>query len=352
MASSQRGEGAGGITFRAVDTSSDAAAASEAAQPQQQQVHVSVLSRILDLENLDLGPVPARPGSQAKADIFRGFNLAEGTFLPTRVFGGQLIGQGLVAASRTVDGNQPVHSLHCYFLRPGTPASPFVYVVDRTRDGTSFSTRTVNAQQRGEAIFRMTCSFHAPENVAFHHAVPMPTDVPTPEGLPTQGERLHRAGRNPRLPPDVRTALVARADTPFPLDFRQVVGNTAPGVTPSRTLAWFRSPTRLPDDPALHRCVAAYGSDLALLETALVPHRKPGQKGRLTRHMASIDHSMWFHAPFRADDWLLMEMESPAASGGTGLASGRLWDAARGVLVASVMQEGLIRPVSNAAAKL
>jgi acyl-CoA thioesterase II len=284
------GENADGVVFRAVDRTSEPGAAESA--PPEQQVGVSVLARILDLENTDVGPVPAPTGRHVKADIFRGFNLAEGTFLPTRVFGGQLIGQGLVAASRTVDSNQPVHSLHCYFLRPGTPKAPFVYVVDRTRDGKSFSTRTVTAQQKGEAIFRMTCSFHSPEKGSFTHAVPMPADVPTPEGLPTQGERLHKAGSNPRLPPDVRTALVHRADTPFPLDFRQVVGSSSSsggasvaGVGASRTLAWFRCPTRLPDDPALHRCVAAYGSDLALLETALVPHRKPGQKGRLTRHM-------------------------------------------------------------------
>ena len=297
------GEGAGGITFRAVDRTSEPAAASETAPPEQ-QVGVSVLARILDLENTDVGPVPARPGARL-ADIFRGFNLAEGTFLPTRVFGGQLIGQGLVAASRTVDAGQPVHSLHCYFLRPGTPLAPFVYVVDRTRDGTSFSTRTVTAQQRGEAIFKMTCSFHAPEKGSFAHAVPMPVDVPTPDGLPTQGERLHKAGSNPRLPPHVRTALVQRADTPFPLDFRQVVGSSsvvsATGVAASRTLAWFRSPTRLPDDPALHRCVAAYGSDLALLETTLVPHRKPGHKGRLTRHMVRCYRAPWCSLPPCAD---------------------------------------------------
>jgi acyl-CoA thioesterase II len=313
-------------------------------------VPIAVLVRILDLDTLDCGPVPSTSTSTQR-DIFRGSNLREGTFLPTRVFGGQLIGQALVAASRTVPASQPVHSLHCSFLRPGSPAAPFLYLVDRTRDGSSFATRQVTAQQHGEVVFRMTCSFHAPEARAFSHSVAMPADVPHPEDLPTQTSRLRQATSNPALPAHVKAALVQRAELPFPLDFRQVVRppSTYAADTPAstRTCAWFCAPMMLPDDPALHRCVAAYGSDLALLETALVPHRRPGHKGRLTSHMASLDHSMWFHAPFRADEWLLMEMESPAASGGTGLATGRLWNS-RGVLVASVAQEGLIRPRQTA----
>ncbi len=241
------------------------------------------------------------------------------------------------------------HCVDAYFLLPGDPRTPFLYVVQRLRDGRSFASRHVTAQQRGEVVFEMTCSFQTPES-GFQHAAPMPADAPPPDSLPTQAERWSRYGGDPRVPPRLRRALAQRAAVPFPLDLRLVnpVDKVAPEPRAARQLAWMRAPERLPDDPALHRCVAAYGSDFALLETALLPHAA-ALPGPHVSHMASLDHSMWFHRPFRADEWLLFEMESPAACGGRGLAFGRLFDI-NGQLVASVAQEGLIRRTAGDAA--
>jgi acyl-CoA thioesterase-2 len=244
-----------------------------------------------------------------------------------RVFGGQVAGQALVAAGRTVEG-RPVHSLHAYFLRPGDPSIPIVYDVDRIRDGKSFSTRRVVAIQHGEAIFNLQASFHVDET-GFDHQVPMP-EAPDPETLPSAAE----------LAPPAPGRLWARQ----PIDIRYVDGPPWDrAISPTgRQLVWIRADGTLPDDPVLHTCVVAYASDYTLLGAALVPH------GRSYFHddlmMASLDHAMWFHRPFRADEWLLYSQASPAASSGRGLAMGGIFRR-DGALAVSVVQEGLIRPV-------
>jgi len=247
-----------------------------------------------------------------------------------------------VAASRTVEPRFSVHSLHAYFLLPGSPLAPFLYSVQRTRDGGSFCTRHVTAQQSGDVVFEMTCSFQLSES-GFEHAARVPADAPPPESLESSAQRWARYGGDPRVPARLRRALAQRAAVPFPLDLRLVdpVDKLQPEARPARQLAYMRAPERLPDDPALHRCVAAYGSDFALLETALLPHAA-SLPGPHISQMASLDHAMWFHRPFRADEWLLFEMESPSACGGRGLSFGRLFNQ-QGDLVASVAQEGLIR---------
>jgi acyl-CoA thioesterase II len=269
------------------------------------------LITLLDLEQLEV-------------NLFRGLSWKDDR---PRVFGGQVAGQALVAAGRTVE-DRPVHSLHAYFLRPGDPSIPIVYDVDRIRDGKSFTTRRVVAIQHGEAIFNLQASFHADET-GLDHQYPMP-ETPDPETLPTADE----------LEPPVAGRLWARQ----PIDIRYVDGPPwdRPISPEGRQLVWIRADGTLPDDPVLHTCVVAYASDYTLLGSALVPH------GRSYFHndmmMASLDHAMWFHRPFRADEWLLYSQASPAASGGRGLAMGGIFRR-DGALAVSVVQEGLIRPV-------
>jgi acyl-CoA thioesterase II len=256
---------------------------------------------ILDLERIE-------------EDIFRGRSPEAG---PQRVFGGQVAGQALVAAGRTVPAERAVHSLHAYFIRPGDPVVPIVYTVDRTRDGRSFSTRRVTAIQHGEVIFTLSASFHRPET-GLEHQVPMP-DAPDPEGLPDRWSRP--------WPVEIRYA----GEPPWARDGRPAE---------PRSMVWIRVRGPLPDDPLVHVCAVAYASDMSLLDSVLLAHGLTWDAEGLSA--ASLDHAMWFHWPFRADEWLLYVQESPAASGARGLAQGRIFRR-DGRLVASVVQEGLIR---------
>ena len=278
---------------------------------------VADLLRILDLERIEV-------------DIFRG----ESPQTPLqRAFGGLVAGQSLVAAVRTVEPERLVHSLHGYFLRPGDPVTPIVYEVDRIRDGRSFTTRRVVGIQHGRAIFNMQASFQLVEE-GLEHQLPMPTGVPDPESLPTWQQRFaplaDRLGdflRQPR-PIDVRYVK----DPPW-LHLGQATGDRHNQV-------WIRAAAPLPDDPVLHTIVLTYASDLTLLDSVMAPHGLAfGANGTTA---ASLDHAVWFHRPFRADEWLLYDQESTSASGGRGLAKGNVFTR-DGALVASVVQEGLVR---------
>ncbi len=274
---------------------------------------------ILDLEALEF-------------NLFRGRSPADGW---QRVFGGQVIGQALVAASRTVeDEDRRAHSLHGYFLLPGDPSRPIIYRVDRIRDGRSFTTRQVSAVQHGEVIFSMGVSFHRGET-GFDHQIEAP-DVPNPDTLPSEAEILKEVVH--MLPEQIRKYWERERPVEMrPVDIRQFISTEKRKAERS---VWFRSNISLPDDPGLHKCVLAYASDLFLLDTALAPHGRNLFDPRLM--MASLDHSLWFHRGFRADDWLLYVMDSPLASAGRGFCRGSVFDR-DGVLVASVAQEGLIR---------
>ena len=264
-------------------------------------------------------------------DVFLGVSQEVGY---TRVFGGQVAAQALVAAGRTVDPERPVHSLHAYFLRPGDPTLPVLYEVDRIRDGRSFTTRRVVAIQHGRPIFNLSASFHVAEP-GFEHQDPMP-EVPAPDGLPTRAERLAEAT-------DLDEEFVNR---PQPLDFRYVTASPMRRDEPLPPVqqVWFRADGTLPDDPILHTCLLTYASDMTLLDTSLLPHAVGGPDVEIM--MASLDHAMWFHGPFRADEWLLYDQQTPAAVGARGLATGRVFTH-DGRLVASVVQEGLIRRISR-----
>jgi acyl-CoA thioesterase-2 len=232
-----------------------------------------------------------------------------------------------------VEDRQP-HSLHGYFLLGGDPKAPIIYEVDRIRDGRSFTTRRVLAIQHGRPIFALTASFQVEEE-GFDHGAPMP-DVPAPEALP--GDDEIRAGAIPNMPAPVR----AYFERPRPIELRPVEFArpvyTEPGDGAFRV--WIRASGRLPDDPAIHRCVLAYASDFTLLDTALVPHGRSVTERSI--QAASLDHALWFHRPFRADEWLLYAQDSPSASGARGFARGLVFSR-DGQLVASVAQEGLIR---------
>jgi acyl-CoA thioesterase-2 len=274
------------------------------------------------LSTLDLEPL--------ERNLYRGMSPQVGW---QRVFGGQVIGQALVAAARTVEG-RAVHSLHGYFMRPGDPAVPIIYEVDRIRDGNSFTTRRVVAIQHGAAIFTMSASFQIDEP-GLDHQLPMPK-VPQPEDLPSEAEiaaaYLHNA------PEAIRRYWQRERPIEFrPVDLRHYA--TREKLEPTQ-YAWVRAKERLPDDPDIHRCVLAYASDMTLLDTSLFAH------GRsifdLDLQAASLDHAMWFHRPFRADEWLLYATDSPSASGGRGFTRGSMFSR-DGRLVASVAQEGLVR---------
>jgi len=279
---------------------------------------VQDLLALLDLEQLEV-------------NMFRGRS-PETTW--QRVFGGQVIGQALVAACRTVD-ERPPHSLHAYFLLAGDPKVPIVYEVDRIRDGKSFSTRRVIAVQHGRPIFTMAASFHSDEE-GFDHQVKMP-DLLRPEQLPSEAEIKERV--MPMMPDPVRRYYERERPIELrPVEFERYLGKK---IDDPRFNVWIRATGKLPDDPAIHRCVLAYASDMTLLDSALVPHGhtvfEPGIMA------ASLDHALWIHRPFRADEWLLYAQDSPSASGGRGFSRGLIFTEA-GTLVASVAQEGLIRP--------
>jgi|SRR5882672_2871973 len=275
------------------------------------------LLRLLELERIE-------------DHIFRGESRDLGG---ERVFGGQVLGQALTAATYTVEGRE-VHSLHAYFLVPGDVAAPIVYEVEVARDGKSFSNRRVVAIQHGRPIFNMTASFQVPEQ-GLDHSVDMP-QVPAPEGVPDVRELT--ADLLERIPEKMRRFLTH--DRPF--EFRPIepVHVVSPPRTEPRRHIWIKTVDRLPDDPDLHRNVLAYVSDYQLVATATLPHGIHFAEGNV--QLASVDHAMWFHRPFRADEWLLYTMESPNASGGRGFALGRFFTR-DGLLVASTAQEGVIR---------
>lgn len=278
---------------------------------------VETLLSILDLEQLE-------------QNLFRGISPQDGW---QRVFGGQVIGQALTAAHRTVP-DYTAHSMHAYFLRPGDPACPIVYEVDRIRDGSSFSTRRVVAIQHGEAIFSLAASFQKSEQ-GFTHQAEMP-NAPPPEASSPEGEWVERL--LPRLPEPMRAYwLGTRPIEIRPVDLSRYL---TPEPRDPRQMAWMRASAPLPDDPALHQCVLAYASDFTLLDTALIAHGRVLFDPALM--LASLDHSLWWHRAFRADEWLLYVQDSPAASGGRGFCRGSIFTR-DGALVASVAQEGLIR---------
>jgi len=279
---------------------------------------LDALVRLLDLEQIEL-------------DIFRGFTPQ--TERRIRVFGGQVAGQALVAAGRTVPADRPVHSLHAYFIRPGDPAAPLVYLVERVRDGRSFTTRRVSVVQHGKTIFTLSASFHR-EEPGVEHAEPMP-DVPRPEELEPADVRYRRVF-GPPAADDIRDS---------PIDIRHVGPLTIeaaadPALRTSRNRVWLRADGELPDDPLLHVCLMTYASDMSLLDSVQLATGQTFMDGSATG--ASLDHAMWFHRPFRADRWLLYAQDSPSASNARGLARGELYTE-DGTLVVSVVQEGLIR---------
>jgi acyl-CoA thioesterase-2 len=279
------------------------------------QPAVDELIALLDLEAIEV-------------NLFRGLSP---DVEAQRVFGGQVAGQALVAAARTVDAGRPVHSLHAYFLRPGDPTVPILYEVDRIRDGRSFTTRRVVAIQHGKAIFNLSASFHIHES-GFDHEDPMPVDVAEPTSLPTFQERWEPWA-------DMLGDWYTRDR---PIDTRTVDWQPLDrkGPLPPHQRVWLRADGALPDDPVLHTCILTYASDMTLLDTTLLPHAVGAvEKDAM---MASLDHAMWFHRPFRADDWLLYDQESPSASGGRGTARGSIFTH-DGHLAVTVVQEGLIR---------
>jgi len=273
---------------------------------------IAEMLQILDLEAIEV-------------NIFRGFSIGEGR---TRVFGGQVAAQALVAAGRTVDRGH-VHSLHSYFLRPGDPESPILYEVDRIRDGRSFATRRVVAIQHGEAIFNLQCSFHGNER-GLEHQDSMP-QAPLPEELAAPGRPLLEPGFMPGGYPE-----------PYGLEVRFVTGIPweRVGTPAERGQLWMRAGSDLGDDPLVHAAVVTFGSDLTLVDSILERHGissgDPAVSG------ASLDHCMWFHRPLRADDWLFYDYRSPVGAGARGLAQGTMFNRA-GEHVVSVIQEGLVR---------
>ena len=281
------------------------------------------LIRLLDLEEIDL-------------NIYRGQN-EQGQV--GRLFGGQVLSQGLAAAGRTVDG-VPAHSLHAYFLRPGDPSLPVLYSVDRIRDGRSFTTRRVVALQRGRAILNMAASFHENER-GYEHQSSLP-EAPAPDSLQTWEEMI--AANRERIP-NVEGREARGAP---PVDYRYVdlpvfLGGDA-GDDPNRI--WVRAAGELPDDPLLHQCFLVYASDMSMIDTVMRHHGSGGPLGPPAMG-ASLDHAVWFHRPFRADRWMLYAQDSPSSAGARGFARGSIFQE-DGTMVASVAQEGLVRPSAPA----
>lgn len=275
------------------------------------------LLKVLQLERLEM-------------NLFRGVSRDLG--MP-QVFGGQVLGQSLAAASATIDADRTVHSLHAYFLLPGDVNAPIIYEVDRSRDGGSFSSRRVVAIQHGQPIFHMSASFQI-EQPGLEHQSAMP-QVPAPDILPDIRELVTQSTS---IPIELKRWFAM----PLPIEFRAVNPHRlmSADADEASTQFWFRAVDKLPDDVVLHRCVLAYASDFYLLRTATQPHGIPFPSAKL--RLATIDHAMWFHRPLRTDDWLLYSIDSPSASGSRGLSRGQIFDR-RGRLVASVAQEGLVR---------
>ncbi len=283
---------------------------------------VANLLSILDLEPLE-------------HNLFRGRSPQDGW---QRVFGGQVIGQALVAANRTVDEDRPAHSLHGYFMRPGDPKVPIIYEVDRIRDGRSFATRRVVAIQHGKAIFSMSASYHKKEE-GLTHQIEMP-DIPTPEELPNEADMIEAYMAT--APDNIKAYF--RRERPIELRPVNMEHYTTDKKLEPIQHVWVRTTSPLPDDPAIHKCALAYASDMTLLDTSLFAHGRSVFNKDISA--ASLDHAMWFHDDFRADEWLLYSQDSPWTAGARGLNRGTLFRR-DGTVVASAVQEGLIRVVDR-----
>ncbi|MEO0361279.1 MAG: acyl-CoA thioesterase II [Pseudomonadota bacterium] len=281
---------------------------------------IETLLSILDIERLEV-------------DLFRG--RGEGGESVARIFGGQVIAQALVAAYQTVD-DRLCHSLHAYFIRPGDPSIPVIYEVDRARDGGSFTTRRVIAVQHGRQILNLAASFHKQED-GWDHQHPMP-ETPGPEGLPSRAEL--RAAVADRIPEKRRGEFLR----PRPIEIREVDGLDLfePERASDYNRLWFRVAGQVEAEPWRHHCLMAYASDMSLLGSGNRPHGLSWLSGRIMA--ASLDHAMWFHAPIRFDEWHLYEMDAPFTGGARSFNRGKIFSA-DGRLVASVAQEGLMRPV-------
>ena len=280
---------------------------------------VAELVALLDIERIEV-------------NLFRGQSPNDGM---KRVFGGQVIAQALVAAYRTIDA-RICHSLHAYFIRPGDPSVPILYEVDRSRDGKSFTTRRVTAVQHGEQIFNLAASFQVPEQ-GYVHQSPMPK-TKHPAELMSEDEL--RAVAKDHVPKELQKQFARPRPIELkPVDPRQMI---SPAKTEAKKEMWLRMRGKVdPDNIPLQQCLLAYASDMGILDTATKPHGVNWFTGGV--QMASLDHSMWFHEPFDISDWLLYTMDSPSASGARGFNRGELYTEA-GKLVASVTQEGLMRP--------
>ena len=284
--------------------------------------HVAELLRLLELERLEV-------------NLFRGQSRSVGS---TRVFGGQVLAQSLAAAMQTVPEDRHVHSLHGYFVLPGDLAIPILFEVDRIRDGGSFTTRAVRAIQNGQAIFFLTASFQL-EQTGFDHQVEMPEVLP-PEELVSYEGMARQFGD--QLPENVRRLLSIERPLEFrPVEFLNPFAHEK--YAPVRNV-WLRTKGEMPDDRQIQSLVLAYTSDYNLLTTALLPHGRATDYRKI--QMASLDHAMWFHRSFRVDEWLLYSIDSPSASGARGFTRGNIFDR-QGKLVASVVQEGLLREQSS-----
>ncbi|MCG2842540.1 acyl-CoA thioesterase II [Sandaracinobacter sp. RS1-74] len=277
------------------------------------------LFRLLDVEEIEV-------------DLYRGANTDAGW---SRVYGGQVVAQALAAAQRTVPEDRPAHSLHSYFIRPGEPRIPILYKVERERDGASFTTRRVTAIQHGRAIFSLAASFQIREP-GFQHHDPMPASV-GPEGLLSDREWTEKADE--KIPEPWRSILATR-DRPFEFRPLHPINPMNPRVLPPATQNWFRADGEVPDDHRLRAAIFAYATDMTLLDTCLLPHGVSWTDPKL--QSASLDHAIWFHQDTDPSEWHLYDQHSPAASGGRGLNIGKIFSQ-RGQLVATVVQEGLIR---------
>ncbi len=284
---------------------------------------VKNLLKILDLEELE-------------HNLFRGVSPKVGW---QRVFGGQVIGQALVAAQRTVVVKRRVHSLHGYFMRPGDPSIPIIYEVDRIRDGGSFTTRRVVAIQHGQAIFSMSASFQIIEP-GLEHQLPMPDDIAPADGLPSEKQLAEQFLDH--APENVRKYW--QRERPIELRPTDLTHYVSRKKLAPRQNVWFRTTGVLPPDPAVQEAVLAYASDMTLLDTSLFAHGRAVFDPKL--QVASLDHAMWFHRPFNMENWLLYHQDSPNSSGARGFTRGGIYTA-DGILVASVAQEGLIRERSR-----
>jgi acyl-CoA thioesterase-2 len=283
------------------------------------------LTEVLELEQLDTNLFRSRVNQ-----INRNRSL----------FGGQILGQGLKAAALTVDPSRTAHSLHGYFLLAGMSDIPVIYDVELTRDGGSFSTRRVVARQRAKTIFHMELSFHRPEQ-GFEHEIAMDVDVPDPDSLASLGELVRRYGD--RVPQDALPQFdrdIVEMKPVSPEDYFMRKSDT------TRGLYWIRSVSKLPDDPLTQMAALAYLSDYFLTSTVILKHTLSAMSGEVM--MASLDHAMWFHRPARADEWVLVDTLSPFAGGARGFTRGQIFD--RNLrLIASVAQEGLVRPIQPGA---